>query len=556
MFLESAPSRARAPSRAQAAPHRPRRSRRPRRARRRTAVASLFVGILAAALGLHDMTQSAAAGRASDAAGLNDLGEAVASDLPARCAGFDVRRGGAWTQPGAQPFRGDPYCAIVAAGIPEPHASGLADDIRRGDAAGTVTFSAEGIEGGGRRFADRMDMSYGNGLSLGQRVGFDAPRTERGLLFQRAGYWVAVPQVCGNVTRLYARLADESQAGSTPPPRDIVGDPLANPTRPPAADLPVIGRAAPKRLGGSSQSGDSGLASPGLPAPFGAGGLPHPWDTPMAGAPLGPESRLPVEPTMIEPAAAVPTPGVGPLTNAPLGVADRFGRGDDQIDPQGAARPLRDTAPTPMPEPGSLACVLAGCAALAGALRRRQCRPGQRPFRQPADSVTPAIAIARSKPSAMMASAREAPASPKAATPWSVGRPTRQKSAPAASARATSVPLRIPPSTSSVADGPTAARMAGSTDTGAGAASSWRPPWADTTTASAPQSRARTASSGWSTPLTSNVCGHRARTARSAAQSSVGSICAACSAASDSALTARHAPPGPAVPTPPSSRRA
>lgn len=272
---------------------------------------------------------------------INDLGESEPVTLPARCAGFEVRRGGAWTHPGAQRFRGDPYCAIVATGIPEPHAGDLADDIRRGAAVGTVEISAAGIRGGGRHFGDRMDMSYGNGMSLGQRVAFAAPRIERGLLFQRAGYWVAVPDVCGNVTRLYTRVSDGPQAAMAPPLDALVGDPSPG-SAPPRADDPLpIAYAAPKRFGGSTPSAQPGPVWAGAPGPLGPGG------------PL--EGPLQVGPQAADPAVMPGSP-------------DR----DPGIDPQGAGGVPRDSTPTPVPEPSALSCLLAGGMALVASLARRR----------------------------------------------------------------------------------------------------------------------------------------------------------------------------------------
>src|SRR5690606_5408106 len=74
-----------------------------------------------------------------------------------------------------------------------------------------------------------------------------------------------------------------------------------------------------------------------------------------------------------------------------------------------------------------------------------------------------------------------------------------------------SLPRRKPLSTITVISAPTAARTAARVSMGAGALSSWRPPWLLTTTPSAPASCARTASSGSSTPLTSSLRGHRLR---------------------------------------------
>ena len=82
-----------------------------------------------------------------------------------------------------------------------------------------------------------------------------------------------------------------------------------------------------------------------------------------------------------------------------------------------------------------------------------------------------------------------------AASAHAYGRPISAASAPSASARQTSAPLRMPPSTSTgtaPASSATTSRSATAVGT---PPSSWRPPWLETTTASAPRSTASRASS-------------------------------------------------------------
>ncbi len=102
-----------------------------------------------------------------------------------------------------------------------------------------------------------------------------------------------------------------------------------------------------------------------------------------------------------------------------------------------------------------------------------------------------------------MPSTPATPSLPPAASPCSTGRPSRTASAPRARQARTSAPRRTPPSTSTVQLPRSAAAISGSTSNVAGAPSSCRPPWLDTTTPPAPASLARTASEAVSTPLTS-----------------------------------------------------
>ena len=82
-----------------------------------------------------------------------------------------------------------------------------------------------------------------------------------------------------------------------------------------------------------------------------------------------------------------------------------------------------------------------------------------------------------------------------AARPQSAGRPTSTASAPSASAIATSVPRRMPPSTITAPRPSTASTTSGRASAVAETQSSWRPPWLETTTPAAPCSTASPASS-------------------------------------------------------------
>ena len=81
----------------------------------------------------------------------------------------------------------------------------------------------------------------------------------------------------------------------------------------------------------------------------------------------------------------------------------------------------------------------------------------------------------------------------------------------------------IPVSTSTVGSGPSRRRTSGRVSSGTGARSSWRPPWLDSTTPSAPAATDRSASSGVCTPLISRVPGHCSRSQARSRKARVGS---------------------------------
>ena len=108
-----------------------------------------------------------------------------------------------------------------------------------------------------------------------------------------------------------------------------------------------------------------------------------------------------------------------------------------------------------------------------------------------------------------------------------------QDRAPSASARIMSAPVRMPPSNITSISEPTASTTRGSIEIDDGAPSSWRPPWLDTTIASAPVVTAILASSTSRMPLRISLPGHRLLTHSTSFQFSVGSNWLAVHAASE-----------------------
>ncbi len=102
--------------------------------------------------------------------------------------------------------------------------------------------------------------------------------------------------------------------------------------------------------------------------------------------------------------------------------------------------------------------------------------------------------------------------------------------APSATARTMSRPLRTPPSSSTSAWGAIADTTSGSLEIVEATPSSWRPPWFDTTTPSAPTSTAARASSPDSTPLMMSLPGQFSRSQAMSFQVTLASNCAAMNA--------------------------
>src|SRR5450830_1474405 len=117
------------------------------------------------------------------------------------------------------------------------------------------------------------------------------------------------------------------------------------------------------------------------------------------------------------------------------------------------------------------------------------------------------------------------PASPMAPRPYRNGRPIYTPLAPRATALSTSWPERMPPSICTSISEPTASTMAGKASIDDCAPSSWRPPWLDTISASAPLATARRASSGSMMPLMMSLPPQRCLIHSTSAQDRLKSNC-------------------------------
>ncbi len=131
--------------------------------------------------------------------------------------------------------------------------------------------------------------------------------------------------------------------------------------------------------------------------------------------------------------------------------------------------------------------------------------------------VQPVRARAFSSSSRSRSSSSVTPAAPEIASAHRYGRPINTARAPRHSARSTSRPVRMPPSTSTGTGSATAAIFSSTKAVGT-TPSSWRAPWFDTMTPAAPCVTAARASSGRSTPFTRT--GQRRRAPRFARRSS------------------------------------
>src|SRR5690606_35369166 len=150
--------------------------------------------------------------------------------------------------------------------------------------------------------------------------------------------------------------------------------------------------------------------------------------------------------------------------------------------------------------------------------RRRTCEG-----RSSSTLVTPMSCRVRTISAARSETDLATPRRPPAISPYRYARPTRAPLAPSATAARTSAPWVMPVSTRTSARSPSAWTVGSTSSNGTGARSSWRPPWLDSSTASAPASTTRTASSTLWMPLTTSLPGQFSRSQVTSSMVSAGS---------------------------------
>lgn len=125
---------------------------------------------------------------------------------------LSLRRACAWGQPGRSPYQGSTEQALTAAGLPPETVQEIAALRRAGRTAGRLEIRTGSIRvlGDGRRFDPRaVALSFGRTMCLQSRVNFVAGHAEAADLYeafdhQGRRHSVMVPDVCGNVSVIVA----------------------------------------------------------------------------------------------------------------------------------------------------------------------------------------------------------------------------------------------------------------------------------------------------------------------------------------------------------------
>jgi len=126
-----------------------------------------------------------------------------------------LKQGCAWGLPGRNPYRGSVEQALVTAKLPAEVVQRIASKVSAGQLDDRLEISNAGIRAerdDQREFESRnVAMTYGNTLCVNTRVNFKRGHVERASLYEAADrqgnlYSVMVPDVCGNVSVLGARM--------------------------------------------------------------------------------------------------------------------------------------------------------------------------------------------------------------------------------------------------------------------------------------------------------------------------------------------------------------
>lgn len=125
-----------------------------------------------------------------------------------------LRQGCVWGKPGTNPYRGTPEEALVTARLPAEVVERIAMKVKAGQVDDRLEITNAGIrtQRDEREFEPRnVALTYGKTLCVNARVNFKAGHVERASLYEAADkrgnlYSVMVPDVCGNVSVLGARM--------------------------------------------------------------------------------------------------------------------------------------------------------------------------------------------------------------------------------------------------------------------------------------------------------------------------------------------------------------
>jgi hypothetical protein len=144
---------------------------------------------------------------------------------PAAVQRLTVKQGCAWGIPGRNPYRGSVEQALLTAKLPAEVIQRISTKVASGQLDDRLEITNAGIRperDESREFESRnVAMTYGHTLCVNTRVNFQRGHVERASLYEATDnkgnlYSVMVPDVCGNVSVLGARMERKRQRVALP----------------------------------------------------------------------------------------------------------------------------------------------------------------------------------------------------------------------------------------------------------------------------------------------------------------------------------------------------
>ena len=115
-----------------------------------------------------------------------------------------LKSGCKWGNPGSKPFNGDVYSALRALGVDKDSAIQITEQIKQGSSTEEVVFDNFGVRdrASPQQYEGIYSTTFANTVCYGTKTRFKPDHFELGKLYKYNGYYIAVPYICNNVTRL------------------------------------------------------------------------------------------------------------------------------------------------------------------------------------------------------------------------------------------------------------------------------------------------------------------------------------------------------------------
>lgn len=129
-----------------------------------------------------------------------------------------------WDHPGANRYTGTVAEAVARYDFPKEVAEILVSKVKRIQTDAVVTIKRDSIEAPFGYAADLADMHFGRSKHCKgpvRRDGWPEGHSEVALVYCHLHYCIAIPQVCGNVSRIYYERRSRVPSLLTPEPAPL-----------------------------------------------------------------------------------------------------------------------------------------------------------------------------------------------------------------------------------------------------------------------------------------------------------------------------------------------